>query len=588
VPAGTNTLTWTIPAYLFGNTIEANVVITDNAAIPPIANSVYYETLTIANTVNVPTLASSPLLPNTMDANTVITFTASNIGGTATAYTVNYILSNSITNALLLSSQYNSVPAGSNTMVWTLPSLLLGNTVRANVVVANAVQLLTSNSVYSNTLTINSIPSATAPSFSSSPITLGQSTTLSTTLSGGTGPFTVNFVYANGALANTVSGIPVGGTATFVFTPSSAATYTFYVTATDTGTATPNIFSSTSNAVEVNTAASTAIQNLGSSSPYSGAPGGSSGLPAVIHSGSCYEISNLTQYGSETVTLNGTAFAIRVNFITPTTAGVTVNNNTYSLSPNQLQSILHTTGYNYTIEMTSLSYIPIKDTINLTICSSTANPHAYSNTTVLTSSYNISSTAPITVNVPGTGVTILLASSVGTSAMLKVVNITGSSVAPPPSYVPVLVLNISTVSSVNVTTNITMPYPCSISSKILAPYKRLASGSWTPITDFAVNTASCTVTFGIPPDPIVGLFEYKATASTTSTAPTTIAPTTSATTTVQQTQRQANNLRTMLAAAIIVVIIIIILAALFYRLSKGKKKGGRQTQQMRSPKGNQR
>ena len=99
---------------------------------------------------------------------------------------------------------------------------------------------------------VNATPSATTVGVQSAVRFVGQQTSINTILSGGTGPFTVNFIYTNnGVVANTISGVGVGNTAAFEFTPQSAATYAFNAVITDTGTTIPYVFTAASNTMTV-------------------------------------------------------------------------------------------------------------------------------------------------------------------------------------------------------------------------------------------------------------------------------------------------------------------------------------------------
>ena len=122
-----------------------------------------------------------------------------------------------------------------------------------------------------------------------------------------------------------------------------------------------------------------------------------------------------------------------------------------------------------------------------------------------------------------------------------------------------------------------MKYPCSDSSAVIKPYKKVPGDGWISITGFTVNTTACTMTFSVPPDPVVGLFAANPTTTTTSVATTsTVATTTAAATTLASTtipQQPANQNSDALIAAVVVVIIIVVLAGAYLasRKSKGKK-----------------
>ncbi len=95
--------------------------------------------------------------------------------------------------------------------------------------------------------------------------------------------------------------------------------------------------------------------------------------------------------------------------------------------------------------------------------------------------------------------------------------------------VNVVIANQSVYLAVNITLNstaipfinATMPYPCSIPSYAVAPFI-LANGSWKPITPFSVNATSCLVSFQVPSDPTIAIFELNSalkTVNVTTTVP---------------------------------------------------------------------
>lgn len=151
----------------------------------------------------VPTLTSSPKLSNTMDVNTVITFTATNIGGGAmgTGYTVNYIVSNSVTNAVITFQRFTGVTTSSNSFAWNIPASALSNSISANVFVTDQEGTpVTTNSVEIQTLNINQPfltatinPSPAAPSSQAT----GNTIVFTATWSGGTSTFSANYLISN-------------------------------------------------------------------------------------------------------------------------------------------------------------------------------------------------------------------------------------------------------------------------------------------------------------------------------------------------------------------------------------------------------
>jgi hypothetical protein len=136
----------------------------------------------------------------------------------------------------------------------------------------------------------------------------------------------------------------------------------------------------------------------------SGAGGGELPTVAPFTSGNQtgYVISNFTQSNYEPLSIKGAGFMVVENFITPTTAGVTVNGRSLTLSVNQPVELQSTGGYVYYVVLDSISYIPIRQTIVLSVYAQ-AIPGAQVTTTVTTT---VPTTAPTTSVMPTTSVPV--------------------------------------------------------------------------------------------------------------------------------------------------------------------------------------
>lgn len=76
-----------------------------------------------------------------------------------------------------------------------------------------------------------------------------------------------------------------------------------------------------------------------------------------------YHLYNQTQYDTHTLELGGKNITISINFITPTTAGISINGVPYTLFAGNLISINDP----IYIDLASISYLPIGDTVDLNI-----------------------------------------------------------------------------------------------------------------------------------------------------------------------------------------------------------------------------
>ena len=177
---------------------EANVVVTDSGSNT--VTSVYSSTFVINPALGIPTLTSSPTLPSNQAQGNTITFTTTASGGTS-PYTYNYLITNTVTGALVANMLFTNVASTSNSFAWTIPQADIGNTVQANVIVTDSASTPeTANSVKSGTLTITYNPPST-PVLSSCPssakLDVSQTVSCTATVSGGISPYTFNWLIVN-------------------------------------------------------------------------------------------------------------------------------------------------------------------------------------------------------------------------------------------------------------------------------------------------------------------------------------------------------------------------------------------------------
>ncbi len=131
----------------------------------------------------------------------------------------------------------------------------------------------------------------------------------------------------------------------------------------------------------------------GGATSAGGGGGGGQFLPSVIQfktgNETGYEIYNFTQDNQEKVAINGIIFTLVENFITPSSAGISVNGQTYTLSNGQTAQIAGHSGYY--LNLLNISYLPIINLIKIRIYE-IANSSARNTTANTTSRQN--STAP--------------------------------------------------------------------------------------------------------------------------------------------------------------------------------------------------
>ena len=143
-------------------------------------------------------------------------------------------------------------------------------------------------------------------------------------------------------------------------------------------------------------------------------------------------------------------------------------------------------------------------------------------------------------------------------------NLTNETPAVLPSlanYTLISAFNISVSTATNVSTEVTSPYPCSINPSPINPFE-LVNGSWMAITPFSVNAIACTVSFAVPYDPIVGVFQK--------TAPTTT--TVNTTTTIPSSSPPGHHTPPIAPIIAMIIAIIIVAATVAYYSRKGRHR----------------
>ena len=187
---------WAFPSEYIGNTVVANVIVTDSATTPVTLNSVESGVMTL-NPALVPTITNPS---NTLlDAGQYVCLTASTNGGTS-PFTYNFlIVQQANTNSIEADALFGSVTANSKSNCEQVQNSMvgLGNLVENTIITDSATTNVIANTIYSNPFSVNSALS-NSWKVSNSLIDEGQTQVLTADTSGtGTSPYTYNFLVYN-------------------------------------------------------------------------------------------------------------------------------------------------------------------------------------------------------------------------------------------------------------------------------------------------------------------------------------------------------------------------------------------------------
>ncbi len=151
-------------------------------------------TIVVSNTVTIDSPLSSNAISLSVSNATLngqqylnITAYVNSANGGSSPYTYNFVISNSITNTVITSQKYAGIQASTDSFIWQVPNSDAGNVIQANVIITDSEQTpVTANSIYSPTITLNPQFQNTGWTASLPSVDIGQTETLTSTVSGGT------------------------------------------------------------------------------------------------------------------------------------------------------------------------------------------------------------------------------------------------------------------------------------------------------------------------------------------------------------------------------------------------------------------
>jgi hypothetical protein len=423
----TNAMKWLLTASVIAGLMGANIACATTAT-----------TTTNTIVVNVAPTAILSVSSNSINIGNALTFTANVPSGGLGPFTVNLVYNSNVVNTISdvvsgtsITFVYTPVDLGTlsfdavATDTGTAPSQYVFNSIVNTVTVNPLLPFPTANFVvdipssietsldYTNANAVLSITSS--DSITSTVLISNVTSGYASTPTGRLIAFTKLAVLNLDIISNTPSSVSYGVTLG-IPCGSDAAPYKL-----TSGTWTALPYTS-------NTAACTITFNvppdpiIGLFTSYSTAPGGNSGsgsyyvasngggmpsgpsLTQFSQNGEfCYQIANFTNPNSESFTLNGTSFDIVASAIAPNSTALIINGKTYIILPNSPVGIGSNSGFNYTADLTGISYLPILHTATVDVCS-IAIPAvaAPTNTSATNTTVPTTTIRPTTTTVPAT------------------------------------------------------------------------------------------------------------------------------------------------------------------------------------------
>ena len=368
--------------------------VTDRATTP-VTQLSSNDLVLVNGAIGTPSLTASNT--PTVDTGQYEAFSSSWTGGTL-PYTANYLVFNTVTDALVANALYTGITGTSNTFLWLVPTADAGNTISANIFLTDSA---------SNPITVNSIQLSS--------ITISQPTTTSTTSTSTTSTSTSTSITSTSTSTSTTS------------TPST----------TLTTTAAP-----------------------------SGSGGGSGSGGVIIHPPS----TSVSSISTSSTTSTSTSTSSTSSSSTSSTTASTSSTSTSTASTSSIKP--------------STTITPIVVSKSVTVSKTSAGKVNFT-------AYNIS-----------VGVSTL--SKKQRNVTISIYKPTNLNVTPD-NYSNIFSFQLN-ASSANVNMNITIGYNCQYGTNV-APFV-FENNTWNQIYNYVILQDPCRITFPAPDGHTIGLFRY--------------------------------------------------------------------------------
>jgi len=557
------------------STTEYYVVFTDTGTSQGATPAATAQSNTATVTVN-PTPTATLLTPSNtiLDSGQYVTYNVVINGGTL-PITANLIYvsgpqSNNAINGNVPGNvlQTITLPAGSaepNTITFNPFELTTPGSYTFNVVAVDSASTPVTFNAVANTITVDPAPYITLTATPSNSIMYGKPFTVNAVITGGTGNFAV-YWYLNGNSITPTAVSTNAETSNTIALPA-AGSYTYIVSANDIGTSSVYTLTQVTNTIIV-------AQNNTLTASSSGNPGSSyysypvtitfTGTPTINHQAKWSLYVNGQLYGTtNSVITYYEQFAPpgTYNFVFNLTSDANYTPYTYKTS--LVISYQPTGAYGVNTTVTTVTTTSTTTSIPTTSVTTTIPPSQKA----LNITSTISSSSPLVLSLPNTHSTLSIytTSTASTPIVANIANVTqqvSSLAKPQPNYTLINAVNVSIKTTAPITAFFVEHYPCSIPSDLVAPYI-FKNNTWLAITNYTVNATACTVSFYIPSDPIVAIFEKSVPTTTTTSIATTI-PTTIPTTIYYPSPSPKPRSPIVVEALILIIILIIIILVLLY------------------------
>ena len=345
---------------------------------------------------------------------------------------------------------------------------------------------------------------------------------------------------------------------------AGAGLYAFALQAAQSSTTTSTTTSSTTTTTSSTT---TIASGGGGGGGFTGGGGGGGGSskPNITNTTNGFSVNTVAQLNAFTLTLCGIKLNATENYITPTSAGLQINNQVYALTLNTRTQLLGF-GPDCSVELVNITYIPIEHTAAFMF---------FQKTSVATQN-DINATNTIkqlNVSFSASANGIINISAGNYTSFVKITSVSAATPNAPTGFTKLSVYNISIGKTLNANDiNITANIQCTSSS--VKPFI-LKNNTWSEITQLSLhfNAGSCSLSFTIPADPVIALMQA------TSTKPATplkqAGNSTATSTTIKQnaTAAKAPNNNTDSGDLLVLVGLAVIGAIIFATSWKGGRSG---------------